>query len=211
MQEISLQGEQLFLLPERAVWWPAQRAMILSDVHWGKSAHFRKHGIAMPGSTQERDALRMARIIRAHGAEQLIIAGDLFHSRHNSEVDDFAHWREAHAALHIQFVMGNHDILSADFYQSLRFDVYREGLEAGPFYIAHDDALHEQHYVIHGHIHPGISMRGGARSGTLPCFCIGMQSMILPAFGRFTGCMRIDPARYSHVYVVGEEKVLQVK
>lgn len=212
MHEISLEGEQLYLLPERAIWWPAQRAIILSDVHWGKSAHFRKHGIPMPGSTQERDAGRLAAIIRRHDAAQLIIAGDLFHSRHNSEVDDFSHWRSLHAGLRIQFVMGNHDILPAHFYQSLHFEVHREGLEIGPFYIAHDDVPRAGRYTIHGHLHPGVSMRGlGMKAVSLPCFCIGGHAMVLPAFGRFTGCKRIEPAHYKHVYVVGEEKVLQLK
>jgi DNA ligase-associated metallophosphoesterase len=210
-QEISLQGEQLHLLPERAVWWPAKRAMILSDVHWGKSAHFRKHGIPMPGSTQQHDAVRLAAILRHYRAEQLIIAGDLFHSRHNSEVDDFTHWRKAHAQLHIHFVMGNHDILSPQFYHSLNFEVHRDGLVTGPFYIAHDDAGHEGLYTIHGHLHPGVSLRGlGVKAVSLPCFAIGAHAMILPAFGRFTGCKRIEPGHFRNVYVIGEEKVMQL-
>ena len=212
MQEITLQGEQLYLLPERAIWWPAQRAIILSDVHWGKSAHFRKHGIPMPGSTQQHDAIRLADIIRHRHAEQLIIAGDLFHSKHNSEVDDFTHWRKAHAGLHIRFVMGNHDILSAHFYELLNFDVHREGLATGPFYIAHDDVMHEGLYTIHGHLHPGVTMRGlGVKAVSLPCFCIGERAMILPAFGRFTGCKRIEPAHFRSVYLIGEEKVMRLK
>jgi DNA ligase-associated metallophosphoesterase len=212
MQEITLQGQQLYLLPERAIWWPAQRAIILSDVHWGKSAHFRKHGIPMPGSTQQHDAVRLAGIVRRHHAEHLIIAGDLFHSKHNSEVDDFVLWRNAHTNLRIHFVMGNHDILSPHFYHSLNFEVHREGLAIGPFYIAHDDTSHEGLYTIHGHVHPGLSMRGlGVHAVTLPCFCIGDHAMILPAFGKFTGCKRIEPAHFRSVYLIGEEKVMRLK
>src|SRR5690349_2361179 len=89
MTEILLQGASLVLLPERAVWWPDRKTLVVADVHWGKSAHFRKHGIPMPGGTQDRDSLRLARLIREYGAERLVIAGDLFHSRHNAEVADF--------------------------------------------------------------------------------------------------------------------------
>jgi DNA ligase-associated metallophosphoesterase len=208
MQEITLQDEQLHLLPERAVWWPAQRAIMLSDVHWGKSAHFRKHGIPMPGGTQRQDAMRLAGLLRRHRAERLIIAGDLFHSKHNSEVDDFAHWRSAHSALHIHFIMGNHDILPASFYHSINLEIAQEGLALGPFYITHDDAQYERLYTIHGHIHPGVSVPG---AGTYPCFAIGAHAMVLPAFGKFTGCKRVALAHYRSVYVVGEEKVMQLK
>jgi DNA ligase-associated metallophosphoesterase len=166
----------------------------------------------MPGSTQQADALRLADILRHYRAEQLIIAGDLFHSKHNSEVDDFAHWRSAHTGLHIHFVMGNHDILTAAFYHSLNFEVHKEGYVLGPFYIAHDEAAQEGHYTIHGHIHPGVAIQGlGMGSRSFPCFAIGDHAMILPAFGRFTGCKRIEPSRFRSVYVVGEEKVMKLK
>ena len=212
MLEIRLQDEQLFLLPERAIWWPARRSIILSDVHWGKSAHFRKNGIPMPGSTQQHDAQRLAHVIRHHKADRLIIAGDLFHSRHNSEVDDFTHWRGLHQGLQIDFIMGNHDILTAHFYEQLAFSVHQEGLDIGPFYVAHDATDFAGRYTIHGHLHPGINIRQlGMSAVSLPCFCLGERAMILPAFGKFTGCKRIEPAHFRNIYVVGEDKVMQLK
>ena len=45
---IQLADEQLLLLPERALWWPQQKALVLSDVHFGKSATFRENGIPVP-------------------------------------------------------------------------------------------------------------------------------------------------------------------
>lgn len=207
-QEISLCGEQLFLLPERALWWPKQSTLILSDLHWGKSAHFRKHGIAMPGATQQKDAMRLAQIVQRFRAERLIIAGDLFHSRHNSEVDSFAHWRNAHAALHIDFILGNHDILPPEFYEKLALTTYPEGLALKPFFIAHDAWPLPGHFTIHGHLHPGMSVAG---AGRFPVFAIGERAMVLPAFGKFTGCKTVAATDYRHVFLVGEGKVLRLK
>jgi hypothetical protein len=51
----------------------------------------------------------------------------------------------------------------------------------------------------------------GMSAVSLPCFCLGERAMILPAFGKFTGCKRIEPAHFRNVYVVGEEKVMQLK
>lgn len=209
-QTIGLRGETLELLPERALWWPGQETLILSDLHWGKSAHFRKHGIPMPGGTQQQDALRLARLVADTRAKQLIVAGDLFHSRHNSEVDDFRRWRDAHPDLIIRFVMGNHDILDASFYLELGFEVYEQGMALGPFYISHDEFRHPELFTIHGHLHPGVSIPG-VKAHSLPCFAIGKRCLILPAFGRFTGCKRVHPADFDSLYVVGEDKVLQVK
>ena len=212
LQEVCIRDERLCLLPERAIWWASQKAIILSDVHWGKTAHFRKSGIAMPVGTQEQDALRLAKIIRDFGAEQLIIAGDLFHSRHNNEVENFRHWRDAHQSLNIHFVMGNHDILPEKFYESLHLKIYREGMHIHPFYIVHDAIPPAPEFVMHGHLHPGLSMTGlGMSARSLPCFCITADKLILPAFGKFTGCKRIKPEEFREVYVVGEQKVLRVK
>ena len=200
------------LLPERAIWWPAQHAVILSDLHWGKSAHFRKHGIPMPGATQRHDAERLAFVVRHYGARKLIIAGDLFHSRHNSEVEDFRHWRDAHDELDIIFIRGNHDILQPAFYDALLLVVYEEGFDVGPFYIAHDDVRKAGTYTIHGHLHPGVAIPGLGGSGrTLPAFCIGTHALILPAFGRFTGCKRVEPAHFKSVFVIGEDRVMRLK
>ena len=166
----------------------------------------------MPNATQQHDAERLAHVVRHYQAEQLIIAGDLFHSRHNNEVEDFRHWRKAHEGLHIVFVTGNHDILPSQFYESLQFEIYREGYETGPFYITHDDVRKADFYTVHGHLHPGISIPAlGGRGQMLPAFCIGEHAMILPAFGKFTGCKRVAPAHFKSAFVIGEGQVLQVK
>ena len=46
--EIEILGEKLILTNQRVVFWPKESALILSDLHIGKTAHFRKNGIAIP-------------------------------------------------------------------------------------------------------------------------------------------------------------------
>jgi len=213
MTEILLQQERMFLLPERAVWWPSEKTILLSDLHWGKSAHFRKHGIAMPGSTQVKDGLILAGLIRQHQAERMIVAGDFFHSRHNKEVDDFSTWRQAHQSLHIDFVPGNHDILPQRLYHSWSLQVHEQGMRINDIYITHDQEKERSApFNIYGHVHPGVKLQGlGRQAVTLPCFCINDHCMILPAFGQFTGCHLIQSRDYKNIFVIGEGKVMQWK
>ncbi len=209
MTEIMLENEQLSLLPERAVWWPSQKTILLSDLHWGKSAHFRKHGIPMPGGTQHKDGQRLAGIVQKHGAERLIIAGDFFHSRHNQEVEDFGIWRASHKELHIDFVLGNHDILPRNAYESWNLCVHESSLLEKPFFISHDAVQNQDQFTIHGHIHPGVKLHGlGRQSFTLPAFCINHTCMVLPAFGEFTGCKIVRADDYQKLYVIGDGKVM---
>jgi DNA ligase-associated metallophosphoesterase len=211
MLQIDLKGEEVQLLPQKALWWPAQNTLVVADVHWAKTGHFRKHGIAVPASATVRDGQRLAALIAMTGAGRLIFAGDLFHSRHNKEVDDFGHWRASHSDLQIDLVLGNHDILPAAAYDQWNLTVYREQLVLEPFCIAHDH-LDSAQFVLHGHIHPGIRLYGtGRQSLALSCFAQDSKRMILPAFGDFTGCYFLEQSSFRHLYAVGEKEVIQIK
>jgi hypothetical protein len=49
------QGQQIWLSPERCIYWEEQQTLVLSDMHIGKSAHFRKAGIAIPQQVFQED------------------------------------------------------------------------------------------------------------------------------------------------------------
>lgn len=210
MLGIELQDEELDLLPERALLWPEQKTLIVADLHWGKSAHFRKHGIAIPTATQTQDEVKLAKLINDHKIERLVIAGDMFHSKHNNEVEIFTHWRNSHSSLHIDLVTGNHDILPEEKYSNWQLQVHNSGLHIGPFYIAHDAPESCTEFCIHGHVHPAIHIsRRGHNTIKLSCFCEDDDRLILPAFGQFTGNYIIDPAEHKHVYVIADKTVMK--
>jgi uncharacterized protein len=67
------------------------------------------------------------------------------------------------------------------------------------------------HYNLAGHIHPGVSLRGkGRQSLTLPCFYFGRHQALLPAFGVFTGLARIKPVKEDKVFVIVEDKIMDL-
>lgn len=202
----------MILLAERAMVWPSENTLIVSDLHWGKSGHFRKHGIAIPANTQQQDEIRLATLIRTHHIERLIIAGDLFHSRQNKEVDSFSYWREKHSALDIHLVAGNHDILPKEKYLSWNLTVHAEQVIAGPFVIVHDIPENCEQFCIHGHIHPAVRVSGiGRQAAKLCCFAEDEQRFILPAFGHFTGTHLLEPDDYKHIYLIADEEVIKWK
>jgi metallophosphoesterase superfamily enzyme len=77
MLEIELEGEKIALLPERALYWPAQHTLIVADLHWGKAGHFRKNGIAIPAQAQQHDEIRLASVISKYKVQRLVVAGDI--------------------------------------------------------------------------------------------------------------------------------------
>jgi DNA ligase-associated metallophosphoesterase len=212
MLSITLQGEQITLLAERALLWPAQKTLIVSDLHWGKAGHFRKHGIAVPVKTQEQDEIRLSKLVHEHDVERLIVAGDLFHSKQNNEVDGFSHWRKSHSGLRIDLVIGNHDILPEEKYLSWDIHLHKDCLQLDPFHIMHDIPESCEQFCIHGHVHPAVRLTGkGNQALKLDCFCEDGERFILPSFGQFTGNKLMNVAEHKHIYVIADDKVMQWK
>lgn len=210
MMEMDIQGERMQLLPGKAILWPARNTMIVSDLHWGKTGHFRKHGIAIPVKAQEADEIKLSEMVRQYGVERLIVAGDMFHSGNNKQVEGFSHWRNAHGQLHIDLVVGNHDILPVQQYIANNITPHSKYLDAGPFFISHDEMPDAEKFHIHGHVHPCFTADGRGRTRIkLQCFCMDDKRMILPSFGTFTGCYNISSADYKHIFLLAGDEVMQ--
>gem|GEM_PF-6533221 len=58
-QTITFNKQELTLNTQRSIYWKDQKTLILSDLHLGKAAHFRKHGIAIPMDTAITDLTRL--------------------------------------------------------------------------------------------------------------------------------------------------------
>src|ERR1044072_3206990 len=113
-----IKGQQLWLSPDRCIFWEDQRSLIVSDLHFGKTGHFRKAGIAVPQSVFKEDLQRLVAQLQHFKPKQLVVVGDLFHSVANKELDLFRRWREDMPGLCIQLVKGNHDVLKKEWYSN---------------------------------------------------------------------------------------------
>ena len=208
--------QHLWLHGERAIFWEDQKALIISDSHFGKSGHFRKEGIAVPQAVFMDDIRRLVALVQFYNAEQLIVVGDLFHSRSNREHDIFLKWRNDLSSLNILLVKGNHDILKKDWYHQSGIQVYEDKLIMGCFAFAHDIAdvdlpALNQHYFFSGHLHPGIAIRSGSRQALkFSCFYFGNEYAILPAFGQFTGLAMVQPKKSSNVFAIVNKEIIRI-
>jgi DNA ligase-associated metallophosphoesterase len=209
----QFKGQQLWLSADRCIFWEEERSLIVSDLHFGKTGHFRKAGIAVPQSVYREDLLRLLCQIQYFRPRQLLVVGDLFHSRENKELELFLKWREDFPHLGIELIEGNHDILHKDWYEKAAIRVNPGVLTVGPFSFVHDieeavagEAVAEtsrETYYFSGHLHPGIRINGmGKQSLRFPCFYFGTEYAVLPAFGRFTGTVSINPAPEDHVFAI---------
>lgn len=212
--KVFLGRETGLLLPERAVWLPAHKALLIADLHIGKGMHFRKAGIPIPGGVVQSDLMRLDQLVRQWQPAEVIFLGDLFHSLYNSEWDAFGLQISRMQKVRFTLVLGNHDILEQTHYDQFGIRVCPDEMLLGTLVLSHDrlDMVPEGKYNLAGHIHPGFRLRGkGRQSATLPCFHLGPQAGILPAFGRFTGMKVMSLQPGDQVVVVVNDKLLSVR
>lgn len=209
---IDCKGEQLILSNERAIYWPARKMLIISDLHIGKSAHFRKSGIQVPASINLADLQRLTALMAEFNPEILLVTGDMFHNNINSDTNAFIYWRKNFAQLKVVLIKGNHDNLKDEDYGVLGIEVYQKELLAAPFRFIHDkpDQV-DEYYNISGHIHPGVIIYGKAKQQLrFPCFYFGKDCAVLPAFSVFTGLKILDPKQGDRFYAITPAKVIAV-
>src|SRR5574339_588728 len=100
----TINESDLILSPDRVLFWEKQKALIVADLHIGKTGHFRKAGIPVPQNVYKEDLQRLFSQVLFFKAEQLIIAGDLSHSKGNRELELFKKWRNDFRSLKILLV-----------------------------------------------------------------------------------------------------------
>ena len=191
-------GEALELMPDRALWWPAQATLFVADVHLGKAATFRALGQPVPSGTTAANLARLDALLDARPVAHLVVLGDLLHARpaqNPALMAQLAAWRTRRADLAITLVRGNHDDRAGDPPPALGIAVVDEPWLLGPFACRHAPATHPTHFVLAGHAHPACRLYGRGRDSLrLPCFTLEGRSAVLPAFGEFTGGWTVDAA-----------------
>lgn len=210
-----LLNNTFLLSADRCIFWEEEKILILSDLHLGKTGHFRKSGIAIPQAIFKEDMQRLVTQLQLFKPRKVIIIGDMFHSHSNKEHDFFLKWRQDFADIPIDLIKGNHDILKEDWYKMAGINVVKCELSVGDFVFVHDFndcTITDSGYIFSGHIHPGITVRGaGKQSLHFPCFYFGKQIAVLPAFSKFTGTFTIEPKAGENVFALVEQTLVKIR
>jgi DNA ligase-associated metallophosphoesterase len=222
MLKTRLAGEEVALCPSGALLLPARQTLLVADAHFGKAVSFRRLGVPVPAGTTTENLDQLSALVAQTGAKSIVFLGDFLHSARShaaGTLGAIARWRAAHPALALTLVRGNHDDRAGDPPAALDMRVVDEPLPLGPFALCHHPKPVPGAYVLAGHWHPCISVRGRAFERLrLPCFWFGDDSGalpanavgVLPAFGSFTGMHRIEPRAGDRIYPVAGEVVREI-
>ncbi|MGY6554052.1 MAG: ligase-associated DNA damage response endonuclease PdeM [Wenzhouxiangella sp.] len=208
---IQLGTATVSLLPDRAAYWPAQKALLLADVHLGKDQVFRRSGMAVPAGVMAADLQRIDALLELTGAERLIVLGDWVHAPPRADdawPTQITQWRQEHAQLSIDLVLGNHDRALAPWLAAWDMRPHQPWLDLDGLKLVHDWTDAPGQPGISGHLHPGAVIKNRRQRLRLPAFLLGDDHLVMPAFGRFTGLMTETdfPAR-RRIAIAGEQLI----
>lgn len=209
---LMLGRAELVLLPERAVWWPEQRTLLIADTHFGKEATFRRMSIPIPDQTTN-DLQRLNQLLDRTDAARLIILGDLLHSRHGRSpivFAEIAEWRKQQQQLQITLVRGNHDLSAGDPPQDWHIECVDDPTPVAGLRLCHVPPADDLPGLA-GHLHPVIGLRGPARDSLrMPCFLLRRETLVLPAFSSFVDGRKLSTTADEQVFCIAEDQVFAV-
>jgi DNA ligase-associated metallophosphoesterase len=212
--KLAWEGEEFWLLPEKAVFIPHGHTLLIADPHFGKAAHFRKAGVPIPEKVHVQDFIKIQKLIQDYAAKNVYFLGDLFHSDWNASWTDLEEFAGYFPSCKFHLVKGNHDILPETMYRPGFWAVHANPVEFGKFLLSHEPAVDIPSDLFNfcGHIHPGIALYGTAKQRmVLPCFFQRERQLILPAFGRFTGIVSMAANQSDRAFAIAGKKVIEVK
>lgn len=227
---VAWAGRTLDLHPEGVVVDAATATAFVADMHLGKPASFRRLGVPVPDGGAVADLERLSAVLRRTGVERLIVLGDFLHdaaARSPETLAAIEAWRARHPELPVVLVRGNHDERAGDPPASLEIECVTEPWDAGGIACRHHPpatsatpstaATAAEPPTLCGHLHPVVVLRGrGGRGGRgsaarerCRCFHLMPRTLMLPAFGSFTGGMVVRPRAGDRVFAVGPGVVIE--
>ncbi|MCO5131727.1 MAG: ligase-associated DNA damage response endonuclease PdeM [Xanthobacteraceae bacterium] len=194
---MSVAGESLTADLSGALYWDAERLLVVSDLHLEKGSSFALRGVLLPPYDTTETLARLDAVIARYQPRAVIALGDSFHDRDAHQRLSSDH-RAALARLQSGrdwiWIVGNHD---PDLPDDLGGCVASE-VAIGALVFRHEPtgAVGE----IAGHLHPKARVSRRGRSVERRCFACDGARAVMPAFGAYTGGLSIRDLAFAAIF-----------
>lgn len=186
MVPFSFAGHDFLADPQGALHWPAERALLVADLHLEKASWFARLGQFLPPYDSQATLAALTALVDRTGVERLYCLGDSFHDRFGCDrLPEAA--REMLLALTSRldwtWILGNHDPGFADHCGG----VLRDEVEVAGLLLRHEADPKDARPEISGHYHPKLRLQLKGKQVSRRCYVASASKLILPAFGSLTG------------------------
>ena len=186
MVPLSFAGHDFLASPDGALHWPAERALLVADLHLEKASWFARLGQMLPPYDSHATLSALAHDIERTSVTRLYCLGDSFHDHFGCDRlpdDARALLMALTARIDWVWITGNHD---AGFVDHCGGRLAEEVRIAG-LVLRHEADVDDATPELSGHYHPKLRLSRKGRNVSRRCFVASKSKLILPAYGALTG------------------------
>ena len=199
--------------PMGALFWPAMKLLVVSDLHLEKGSSLARRGMLLPPWDTHVTLDRLTALLRRWSPDTVIALGDSFHDSDGSgrlpatEAQRLQAMTQAHRFV---WVLGNHDPAPPSGIGGAPVTDYA----VGPVVFRHEANAAAPTGEVVGHHHPKATVQARAGTVSRPCFVSDGRRLMMTAFGAYTGGLDVrDPAimrlfpRGGRVFLLGKDRL----
>lgn len=214
---IRIAGEVATVDRRGALFFPAERLLVVSDLHLEKGSSFARRGQLIPPYDSVATLSLLASVMAEYEPTTVVSLGDSFHD--SSGADRLpAAYRDLLETLMVGrdwfWIAGNHD---PHLPANLPGDAVRE-LAIGSLLFRHEPQRGAGPGEIAGHLHPCARIVQRGRSVRRRCFATDGERLIMPAFGAYAGSLNVLDRAYAGLfrrgglvaYMIGADRVFAI-
>jgi len=216
LSELTVNGEALVLNADGALYWPDERLLVFSDLHFEKGSFFATRGRMLPPYDTHATLARVSSLIVRYAPSHVIALGDSFHDEDaparlaSSQRDMLLALGNATTWI---WITGNHDPRPPAWLGGR----VAEEIAIGGLVFRHEPSAEPFAGEIAGHLHPCKCVTRRGRTLRRRCFVSDGARLVMPAFGAYAGGLDVrDGAVRSlfadefRAYVLGANRVYAV-
>jgi uncharacterized protein len=185
---LTFHGHRFEALPSGALYWRAENALLVADLHLEKLSSFARRGSLLPPYDTGMTLRRLERDLDATEAAEVIALGDSFHRDEGTTTllpADRLRLATLMGRARWTWISGNHDPAPNSLGGTSAAIVERAGLT-----LIHEPKRNRPG-TIAGHLHPSAHIAMSGRSVRRPCFVHDNRTFVMPAYGASTGTLNI--------------------
>lgn len=215
--QFSICGKVLVADQCGALYWPAERALIVADLHLEKASAAAQRGQHLPPYDTRETLTKLAEVLDSFDPRVVVALGDSFHDRDaltRMYKDDLTILHMLQEDRTWIWVTGNHDPAIPKELGGRSIDF----LQLDGLTLRHEPRLGRVTHEIAGHLHPAAKVSVYGHTVRRPCFVSNGRRLVMPAFGVFTGGLNVLDDAFAplfgndgiNVHVLGQEGIYPV-
>jgi hypothetical protein len=213
--QVVLGGVEVQFDLSGALWVPAHKLLVFSDLHFEKGTSYGRKGVFLPPYDTRATLKAVNEVMARYQPETVISLGDAFHdleAETRMDEEDARTLELMTSKVDWMWVLGNHDPRPPARFKGTSC----EEIDMAGLFFSHEPCAQSRWQVV-GHMHPAAKVRAQGRSVRRRCFMTDGERLIMPSFGAYTGGLNILDRAYQpffpngfSVFMLGRDQVWQV-